>query len=101
MYTFCFVIRFDARGQPSLGEGKHTVSDGTQVGGRQRALFMSVNDPPVLSLEGVRESDAGMYVCRVDFRISPTKYTKVNLTIIGELRFLIGSRTRYVMTFPI
>jgi hypothetical protein len=64
------------------------VSDGSQVGGRQRALFMSVNDPPVLSLEGVRESDAGMYVCRVDFRISPTKYTKVNLTVIGEYNIL-------------
>ena len=39
-----------------------------------------------LSVKSVEASDEGMYRCRVDYKISPTSYAKVNLTIIGKHR---------------
>jgi len=37
-----------------------------------------------LSVTDVQRFDAGSYVCRVDFRQSPTKYHNVTLEVIGE-----------------
>ncbi|XP_069951905.1 nephrin-like isoform X2 [Cherax quadricarinatus] len=38
--------------------------------------------PAVLRVTSLTSSDQGLYTCRVDFRLQPTKTTRVNLTVI-------------------
>ena len=48
------------------------------------ARFEEKARPPSLWIEDLREEDAGLYRCRVDFRQAPTKNFKIRLDVIGE-----------------
>ncbi|KAJ8670463.1 hypothetical protein QAD02_001722, partial [Eretmocerus hayati] len=50
----------------------------------KRAHFTRERKPAELGVDHIREDEAGLYRCRVEFRDGPTRNSKVNLTVIGE-----------------
>ncbi|XP_055382348.1 protein turtle homolog A [Condylostylus longicornis] len=69
---------FDVRGR-QFGQAK-LWSSPSAFG--QRAYFSSTSHPAQLKVDNVKLTDEGLYRCRVDFRNSPTRNVKVNLTVI-------------------
>ncbi|XP_066907688.1 nephrin [Halyomorpha halys] len=68
---------FDVRGKP-LSNGNHWSAP--EVFGT-RAYFRSGSEPASLLLKEIRRHDEGVYRCRVDFRNTPTRSFRYNLTI--------------------
>ncbi|OAD58330.1 hypothetical protein WN48_11292 [Eufriesea mexicana] len=69
---------YDARnrqfGKAKLWSASHFWGD--------RATFRA-SPPAQLTIRDLKESDQGVYRCRVDFRNSPTRNLKVNFTVIA------------------
>ncbi|ODM99242.1 Nephrin [Orchesella cincta] len=67
----------DVRGRPP-GTGKKWSAD-KPFG--KRAHFQHTSEPAKLIVESAKETDQGIYRCRVDFRNSPSREVRMNLTI--------------------
>lgn len=74
------IYRMDARGkqiaQPKLWSDPYVFGE--------RALMKTDVKPAKLQINPLESTDGGVYRCRVDFKNSPTKNQKINLTVIGE-----------------
>ncbi|CAG7710089.1 unnamed protein product, partial [Allacma fusca] len=71
----------DAR-EKSIDEAQHWSNE-QALGGR--AFFRTSGIPPhypSLIIENVKESDAGLYKCRLDYKRGPTVHRGINLTVI-------------------
>ncbi|XP_068153832.1 protein turtle homolog B isoform X1 [Drosophila tropicalis] len=72
------IYNFDVRGR-QFGQARlwsSPLAFGT------RAHFSSTSHPAQLKIDNIRIEDEGVYRCRVDFRNSPTRNLKINLTVI-------------------
>ncbi|XP_068081758.1 neural cell adhesion molecule 2 [Anabrus simplex] len=75
---FSSIFSFDVRGKP-LSQARHWSAP--EVFG-SRAYFRTVSDPAQLVVEDIRRHDEGVYRCRIDFRNTPTRSFRYNLTVI-------------------
>ncbi|XP_074027396.1 sidestep VI isoform X2 [Leptinotarsa decemlineata] len=72
------IYSYDTRGgHASLA--KHWQDPGLEA----RAFFRTMTEPSTLSIDNVSEKDEGEYRCRVDYLRSPTKNSRVTLTVIA------------------
>ncbi|XP_023317761.1 protein turtle [Trichogramma pretiosum] len=47
-----------------------------------RATFLQDKQPAMLGIDHIREDEAGIYRCRVEFQVGQTRNSKVNLSVI-------------------
>uniref|UniRef100_A0A182PH73 Ig-like domain-containing protein n=1 Tax=Anopheles epiroticus TaxID=199890 RepID=A0A182PH73_9DIPT len=101
-YTpLCTVLiqKFDAR---DVREGSHRSSNSSFDG---RANFYPNRTPAMLEILQTKPTDSGIYRCRVDFHKSPTRNTRVQLTVIVPPEKLLivdekGSHIRHYILGP-
>ncbi|XP_068231410.1 protein turtle-like [Palaemon carinicauda] len=72
------IYRFDDR---SSERGKDDHWSDIKVLGSRATLDVTTS-PALLRLTSLRDGDQGLYKCRVDFKLQPTKTTRVNLTVV-------------------
>uniref|UniRef100_A0A1A9W521 Ig-like domain-containing protein n=1 Tax=Glossina brevipalpis TaxID=37001 RepID=A0A1A9W521_9MUSC len=72
------IYNFDVRGR-QFGQARLWSSP---LAFGPRAYFSSTSHPAQLKIDTIRVEDEGVYRCRVDFRNSPTRNLKINLTVI-------------------
>ncbi|CAK9807697.1 Hmcn1 [Anthophora plagiata] len=73
------IYRFDVRGRRQFNNAD-LWSSPTALG--PRAFFITATNPAHLSIDRLEIKDEGIYWCRVDFKNSPTRNKKMNLTVI-------------------
>ena len=95
-FTFIF-IRYqftDARGSnhipSSVGDVRSHWVD-TALFKQNRVVFDTSPSPDKAKLKifNVSESDDGLYRCRVDFKTSQTRTSRLNLTVVGKCVVLL------------
>ncbi|XP_020281650.1 nephrin-like [Pseudomyrmex gracilis] len=94
------IYSFDTRGSDTLEQGNHWQAKSLE----RRAFFKYGELPAKLALEHVRENDAAVYRCRVDFKQSPTRNSKVNLTVIippEQLSILDGDEGPHIPDYKL
>lgn len=64
-----------------------------------RAKFIHDREPAELGVDHIREEDAGIYRCRVEFRVGQTRNSNVNLTVIGKSYMYIRSKLMEIKFF--
>ncbi|XP_021945130.1 nephrin isoform X2 [Folsomia candida] len=69
------IYRYDVR-EKLLTDAKRSSVLG------ERLYFQTMSDPAHLSIQDLQAKDEGIYRCRVDFKNTPTRNLKINLTII-------------------
>ncbi|XP_066903995.1 nephrin isoform X2 [Halyomorpha halys] len=72
------IYSVDRRGK-SPETGIHWKNDAIL---EERSYFRIGTEPPTLTIDNVEERDEAIYRCRVDFKTSPTRNYKINLTVI-------------------
>ncbi|XP_042873910.1 uncharacterized protein LOC122254330 [Penaeus japonicus] len=70
------IYRYDSRRQ---GQAEHRSDAGAL--GTRISLDVTV-DPAILRVASLTLKDEALYFCRVDFRLQPTKTTRVSLTVV-------------------
>ena len=63
----------------------------TNIFGHNRVVFDTSPGPENARLKifNVSESDDGIYRCRVDFKASQTRTSRLNLTVVGKWIFVL------------
>lgn len=75
-----FHSSFDTR-QSKFEKGTHWY-DESSLG--NRAFFEAATYPASLAIRNISNADSGTYRCRVDFHKSPTRNSRVQLSVISE-----------------
>ncbi|KYQ58913.1 Hemicentin-1 [Trachymyrmex zeteki] len=73
------IYSFDVRGRRQYSNAR-LWSSPSALG--PRAFFVTATNPAHLSIDRLESTDEGIYRCRVDFRNSPTRKQRMNLTVI-------------------
>lgn len=85
--SFFLLFSFDVRGR-QFNQAKFWSSPA--VFGK-RAFFRATTSPATLVIDDIQLSDEGVYRCRVDFKNSPTRNSKVNFTVIGKCQNAVAN----------
>ncbi|XP_058451516.1 nephrin [Malaya genurostris] len=72
------IYSFDARGK-SLQQAIHWSDEAVL---KSKAYFYYETNPPALRIKNIKQEDAGLYRCRVDFQKSPTKNCRIDLDVL-------------------
>lgn len=76
--------------RPRLGYGQQATSYsqgyGEAIGGSRGEGGRAQEEAVGLMVRDVERNDSAVYRCRVDFLLTQTRNTRVNLTVVGEYR---------------